>query len=440
VSGLISTSDSVLKLHGAPGAGSEAVLARTVDTAGMATGDITLGFAAFGQALESGDQVTVTLIPDEEPLNAVTEVVSGDGLTVVTDPNWETGATVVAVSLDDVLPATSVEIQVGVTQGVDDGEGETLEGVAVTDVTLVMESTVADPDSEAGYTYDDAGRIISRTVDGVTTTLTWDVSSNLVKTIDDTTTILYVYDETGQRVAKVDIDHDTATAYLGSTEVTDPNTSSSSTGDLVGTRFYTFSGSTVAVRDGGAAFTASLSLMLGDYQGSATVMMPVTVDSGGDLAAATTTDVANATRNAYLPYGDLRGTDNLAIDHGWLNQVIDNGDNDTGLVYLNARYCDPAVSRFISPDPLMDPMDPKTLDPYRYADNNPILFSDTSGLAASCGGLSGTAKDNCEAWLNKRTDDYSIKANQNKAHSGGKPPAPRHPLARWGIEPRYSDD
>jgi RHS repeat-associated protein len=86
---------------------------------------------------------------------------------------------------------------------------------------------------------------------------------------------------------------------------------------------------------------------------------------------------------AYLPYGAERGdtTDDLAIDRGWLGQYEDSG---TGLTYLHARYYDPALGRFLSPDPLMDPSDPRTLDPYRYADNNPIVFTDPTGLCSTC--------------------------------------------------------
>ena len=71
------------------------------------------------------------------------------------------------------------------------------------------------------------------------------------------------------------------------------------------------------------------------------------------------------------------GGDHLATSRGWLGQV---SDTDTGLIYLNARYYDPVLSRFVSPDPLMNPGDPKTLDPYRYADNTPVMMTDASGL------------------------------------------------------------
>jgi RHS repeat-associated protein len=116
-------------------------------------------------------------------------------------------------------------------------------------------------------------------------------------------------------------------------------------------------------------------LTFGDQQGSATVMMQVTLDASGAMAPAAVTDPI--TRNAYTPYGAVRGADNLTIDHGWLNKIA---DTDTGLTYLGARYYDPLVSRFVSPDPLMNPMDPRTLDAFMYANNNPVLFSDPTGL------------------------------------------------------------
>ena len=144
-----------------------------------------------------------------------------------------------------------------------------------------------------------------------------------------------------------------ATGYVASGQVDDPTTASTSTGDLAATRDYTFAGSTVAVRTN----DGKLSLMLGDEQGSTNVVMPVTTTTGGAMVAATLTDASLITRTSYTPYGELRGADNLAVDRGWLGQVEDRivgtgaSSTGTGLTYLNARYYDPATSRFISPDP-----------------------------------------------------------------------------------------
>ena len=75
-----------------------------------------------------------------------------------------------------------------------------------------------------------------------------------------------------------------------------------------------------------------------------------------------------------------------------MGQVEDSG---MGLTYLDARQYDLTLMRFLSPDPLMNPGDPRTLDAYRYGENNPVAFTDASGLFAACSGLSGSAEQKC---------------------------------------------
>jgi RHS repeat-associated protein len=61
-------------------------------------------------------------------------------------------------------------------------------------------------------------------------------------------------------------------------------------------------------------------------------------------------------------------------------------DRETGLYYLRMRYYDPALGRFISPDPLavVDAgaarIRPLALNPYVYALDNPLRFTDVNGL------------------------------------------------------------
>ena len=53
-------------------------------------------------------------------------------------------------------------------------------------------------------------------------------------------------------------------------------------------------------------------------------------------------------------------------------------DNETGLYYLNARYYDPSIGRFISPDVLSILDETKGqingLNLYMYCNNNPIMY------------------------------------------------------------------
>lgn len=51
-------------------------------------------------------------------------------------------------------------------------------------------------------------------------------------------------------------------------------------------------------------------------------------------------------------------------------------DTETGLVYLRARYYDPTTGQFLTRDPL----ESLTREPYAYAGNNPINFTDPTGL------------------------------------------------------------
>ena len=59
-------------------------------------------------------------------------------------------------------------------------------------------------------------------------------------------------------------------------------------------------------------------------------------------------------------------------------------DNETKLWYLNSRYYDSEVGRFLTPDSL-DYLDPETLgglNRYTYCGNNPVNYYDPSGCEA----------------------------------------------------------
>ncbi len=68
-------------------------------------------------------------------------------------------------------------------------------------------------------------------------------------------------------------------------------------------------------------------------------------------------------------------------------------DADTGLYYYRARYYDPDLGRFLSPDPLGFAGGDVNL--YAYAGNNPLVASDPSGKCPTCivgaiiGGVAG---------------------------------------------------
>ncbi len=80
----------------------------------------------------------------------------------------------------------------------------------------------------------------------------------------------------------------------------------------------------------------------------------------------------------YDAYGNLVGGSG-----GTTNEFLFTGeqtDPSTGLTYLRARYYDPEIARFISPDPVpADLFNPQTLNRYAYVTNNPLNMVDPNG-------------------------------------------------------------
>lgn len=71
------------------------------------------------------------------------------------------------------------------------------------------------------------------------------------------------------------------------------------------------------------------------------------------------------------------GVGGMPTDFGFAGQ---RHDSNTGLVYMGARYYDPSLGRFISPDSIVQQRnDPQSYNRYAYARNNPLRYTDESG-------------------------------------------------------------
>ena len=90
------------------------------------------------------------------------------------------------------------------------------------------------------------------------------------------------------------------------------------------------------------------------------------------------------TATTYDPYG------NQLVQTGMGNTTYgftgEQEDNSTGLLYLRARYYDPALRNFVERDPWVGILRyPTTLHGYSYADNNPTNYTDPSGFCSQSG-------------------------------------------------------
>ena len=89
------------------------------------------------------------------------------------------------------------------------------------------------------------------------------------------------------------------------------------------------------------------------------------VDASGSLDATRTYDV----------YGIARPvTGTPTSKHGWVGQLGHTSEDETGLVYMRARYMDPVTGRFLSEDPARS-----GANWFVYASNNPPNAVDASG-------------------------------------------------------------
>jgi RHS repeat-associated protein len=101
-------------------------------------------------------------------------------------------------------------------------------------------------------------------------------------------------------------------------------------------------------------------------------------DALGSLVAETDASKAVTNRYHYLPYGGAFG--NAPDGPGYTGAVME----PNGLVYMQARYYDPQLGRFLSTDPVdPDPQSGGNFNRYAYADGNPYNKYDPSGRCAT---------------------------------------------------------
>jgi RHS repeat-associated protein len=88
-------------------------------------------------------------------------------------------------------------------------------------------------------------------------------------------------------------------------------------------------------------------------------------------------------REHYRPYGDKLISPNTNESAGFANKAF---DASTNLSYTSARYYNPTLGRFISPDPVHFVEDNvHSFNRYAYANNNPMKFVDPTGEFAEAG-------------------------------------------------------
>ena len=120
--------------------------------------------------------------------------------------------------------------------------------------------------------------------------------------------------------------------------------------------------------------------MISGAQAATTTTTYYHTDALGSVVAASDEAGAVLWRKTYDPYGN-EITVNQNGDE--LEEQTYTGkpyDPETGLLYLNQRYYDPQIRRFMGMDPVgFTPSNPASFNRYTYANNNPYKFIDPDG-------------------------------------------------------------
>ena len=105
-------------------------------------------------------------------------------------------------------------------------------------------------------------------------------------------------------------------------------------------------------------------------------------DHLGSAAAATDASGNLLWREDYTPFGEPRQAPaGNADDEGFTGHIH---DADTGLTYMQARYYDPVIGRFLSNDPVGFALaGPAYFNRYAYTLNDPINLVDLAGMCGS---------------------------------------------------------
>ncbi|MGE3540692.1 MAG: RHS repeat-associated core domain-containing protein [Candidatus Tectimicrobiota bacterium] len=109
-------------------------------------------------------------------------------------------------------------------------------------------------------------------------------------------------------------------------------------------------------------------------------------DALGSIVALNRPDGSLQTRAQYDAWGQTRASVGYSTNR--LGFTGHEYDADSGLYYAKARYYDPLLGVFLSPDLVAgDPAEPMRLHPYLYALANPALYIDLDGQIALLAGL-----------------------------------------------------
>lgn len=250
-------------------------------------------------------------------------------------------------------------------------------------------SNASDQYTAAGgetFTYDNAGRMLTRTLAGVTTTYTYTATDRLATVNRPGLSVAYIYDAIGNRIGKVENGISTDFSI-------DPGLVNGLLGEYQGATTVAnyASGHGVAVRDssGGRAYYA--------------------FDANGNTAALTGTGGAAIANYQYLPFGQIVAQSGASTQPFTFDGREGVRDEAGDLFLTFTRVYDATLGRFTTRDPLGFGAGDTNL--YRYVGNDPVNRTDPSGLFDIFGSIGVEAVAGAAGWFLGRGINASVGFN-----------------------------
>jgi RHS repeat-associated protein len=225
----------------------------------------------------------------------------------------------------------------------------------------------------SGTTYDVANELTAATISGSATQFSYDARGNRTQSTAGATTTSLGYDQANRLTSY----GATATYGYNGDGLRMSKTFSGATTQQT----WDLSGSLgLLIQDGTTSYvTGPGGLPFEQITGGGVVTYYHHDQLGSVRALSNSSGVVIGTAT-YDAYGSTTATTGTTTPFGYAGQYT---DNESSLVYLRARYDDPSTGQFTSRDPAVA----LTREPYSYSTDNPLNFTDPSGLAASGYGM-----------------------------------------------------
>jgi RHS repeat-associated protein len=200
------------------------------------------------------------------------------------------------------------------------------------------------------YTADTNGNMLT----GAGRTFVWTPDNRVASVANASGTTTMTYDYTGARVKKL--------GPLG--QVLYPFAGYEIAPDGTKTKFFRLGNELLASKQTPVSNPAKKVFYHNDHLGGVNVISDI--------------NAARVQLTEYDPWGKVsRSEGNVDPENRFTGQKL---DPENGLYYYGARYYDPELARFISPDPIVPSAgDPQSHNRYSYVRNNPVKYIDPDG-------------------------------------------------------------